>query len=94
MIMANKDFVQHFEKESVKIEDLIYNFESKCVVFGLQFPESALDYQKCILYLSHMAMALRNAVLKGVVIPDDLLQDLYTLSDHIQFLMRDGQPQK
>lgn len=53
-------------------------------LLGLTFPESANDFQKCALTLAHMMAILRDFVLKGRDIPDNLLLTASLLASAMQ----------
>lgn len=60
--------------------DEMPNFKSLACVCGLTFPESATEFQKSLLTMAHMAAALRESVLRGSVIPSELLADFMSLA--------------
>lgn len=62
----------------------IPGIESLLVIFGLNFPDSATPYQKAVLTLAHLMIALRDAVLKGRCVNARLITVLSLLADIIK----------
>ena len=60
--------------------DEMPNFESLACVCGLSFPETANEFQKAMLTLSHMMAALRESILRGSMIPVELVEDVTFLA--------------
>lgn len=60
------------------------NIDSVCAVLGLNFPESATEFQKASLTLAHLMASLRDFVLKGLDIPDSLVELVSSLSAIMQ----------
>lgn len=64
----------------VKNFDELDNIQSMLLLFGLNFPESATEYQKAALTLAHLMIAVRDAVLKGRDVTPYLSDYVYNLS--------------
>lgn len=52
----------------------IPNVESLCCILGLVFPESATEFQKSVLTLAHLYANIRDYALRGVEVPDYLIE--------------------
>ena len=48
--------------------------DSLACILDLVFPESATEFQKAVLTLAHLYAAIRSYVLKGVEVPQRLLE--------------------
>lgn len=76
-------------------ERLIYsdlpNIEAFKCVLGLAFPESATEFQKATLTLSHLYATIRDYVLKGMEVPEELIvlaDSLNTISYNERYKQR------
>lgn len=49
------------------------NINSLCCILGLSFPESATEFQRAALTLAHLMASVRDFVLKGVQLPDEIV---------------------
>lgn len=58
----------------------IDNIESLTCVLGLNFPDSATEFQKAFLTLAHLCASCRDYVLKGSDIPIGLIRTIDLLS--------------
>lgn len=68
----------------VKNFDELDNIQSMLLLFGLNFPESATEYQKAALTLAHLMIAVRDAVLKGRDVTPYLSDHVYNLCQIMQ----------
>lgn len=60
-------------------------------ILGLFFPESATEFQKAALTLAHLMASLRDAILKGQVISNhmvDVINQLAIIIDGEQYKQR------
>ena len=65
--------------------------DSLACLLGLVFPESATEFQKAVLTLAHMYAVIRDYVLKGVEVPQRLLEladSLNSISYNERFAQR------
>lgn len=58
----------------------VQNVDSLCCVLGLNFPDSATEFQKAALTLAHLMASLRDFVLKGVEVPQPIIDNIFELS--------------
>lgn len=58
----------------------VQNVDSLCCVLGLNFPDSATEFQKAALTLAHLMASLRDFVLKGVEVPQPIIDSIFELS--------------
>lgn len=63
----------------------IANVDSLCCLLGLSFPESATEFQKACLTLSHLYATIRDYVLKGLEVPTYLVE----IADHLNTIQYD-----
>lgn len=64
--------------------DSIPNVKSVCCVLGLNFPESATDFQKSALTLAHLMASIRDFILKGLDVPSNILD----MIDNLHYVMQ------
>lgn len=64
----------------VKKFDELDNIQSMLCIFGLQFPETATEFQKAALTLAHVMIGVRDAVLKGRDVTPYLCDYVYNLT--------------
>ena len=50
------------------------NIDTICAVCGLSFPESANEFQCAALLLAHLMASVRNLVLNGVDLNEELIE--------------------
>lgn len=77
--------------EERKLTCEIPNIESLTCLLGLSFPESATEFQKATLLLSHLYAVIRDYVLKGLEVPSylvDICNTLNTISYDERFKQR------
>lgn len=60
--------------EERKIYSKISSIESLMCLLGLNFPESATEFQKACLTLAHLYACIRDYVLKGLDVPTHLIE--------------------
>lgn len=60
--------------EERKIYSEIPSIESLMCLLGLNFPESATEFQKACLTLAHLYACIRDYVLKGLDVPANLIE--------------------
>lgn len=60
--------------EERKLYCEVPSVESLMCLLGLNFPESATEFQKAVLTLAHLYACIRDYVLKGVEVPNPLLE--------------------
>lgn len=58
----------------------VQNVDSLCCVLGLNFPDSATEFQKAALTLAHLMASIRDFVLKGVEVPQPIIDNIFELS--------------
>lgn len=81
--MSTKDF-QNIDPQDVTFDD-IDNIDAITMIFGLSFPDQATEFQKSCLTLAHIADSCRNAVLRGIIIPENVLAVLCKLSNIVMW---------
>ena len=77
--------------EERKLTCEIPNIESLTCLLGLSFPESATEFQKATLLLAHLYAVIRDYILKGLEVPEYLVQisdQLNTISYNERFKQR------
>lgn len=77
--MANKEQNQELDLRP-RCESLITDFSVKSLLLGLNFPETANQFQKSMLYLAHLMAILRESVLKGRDIEKSIISDIVVLA--------------
>lgn len=62
----------------------LHNIEAYTCILGLQFPESATEFQKASLTLAHLMACSRDYILKGFQLPDEIVQLISNLTEIIE----------